>query len=312
MAQRRHGVAAGGSVVVLASEDSQGPTSASPAPVLVVPTQESSAESAEEMSAGLRLVAEEPVTVVFSRQVRPECEAAFQEWARGALATAATFPGHLGAEVLHTPGTGQWHTVYRFRDPASMEAWEASPQRARLVARVEPLIEHTTVQQASGVEGWFVLPGGEQRTVIAPPKWKMTAATWVGMFPITLLMQGVIVPRLGPYLLVRVVIYVFTVGILMTFLLMPPVTSLLRRWLFRPREAAAQPRKLRPLGVAWKPAAAKAVASGESSTPTPSARSTVSRPRAPSRTASARASTAGLTSPPSSVNDSRVRPPRST
>ena len=52
-------------------------------------------------------------------------------------------------------------------------------------------------------------------------------------------------------------------------------------------------RSLRPRGVAWKPASSSARPSGESSTPAPSARSTVSRPSWPSRTASDSASTAG-------------------
>ncbi|MFD0659321.1 hypothetical protein [Thermocatellispora tengchongensis] len=50
---------------------------------------------------------------------------------------------------------------------------------------------------------------------------------------------------------------------------------------------------------------------GESMMAAPSARSTVSLPSAPSRTASASASTAGCTRS-SSANDSRVLPPRST
>ena len=46
----------------------------------------------------------------------------------------------------------------------------------------------------------------------------------------------------------------------------------------RPALSLPQPRRRRPRGVAWKPAASSARPSGESSTPAPSARSTVSRP----------------------------------
>ena len=51
---------------------------------------------------------------------------------------------------------------------------------------------------------------------------------------------------------------------------------------------------------------------GVAGRPSPSARSTVSRPSAPSRTEAASAAALGASRSGSSVQDSRVRPPRST
>ena len=67
-----------------------------------------------------------------------------------------------------------------------------------------------------------------------------------------------------------------------------------------------------PRGVAWNPAAASATARGCSaaSNPSPSARSTVRRPSAPSRTASASASAAACRTARSSVHESSDRPRR--
>jgi drug/metabolite transporter (DMT)-like permease len=78
------------------------------------------------------------------------------------------------------------------------------------------------------------------------------------------------------------------------------------------RGPADQARSRRPRGVGWKPADSSAAASGESAIAAPSARSTVSFPRTPSRTASASASTAGCRTPGSSSQVSSERPPRST
>ena len=69
-------------------------------------------------------------------------------------------------------------------------------------------------------------------------------------------------------------------------------------------------RRRRPRGVGWNPASRSACASGDWKTPAPSARSTVRRPSAPSRTARASAQAAGPSTPGSSLHDSRVLPRR--
>src|SRR5690349_1459248 len=74
----------------------------------------------------------------------------------------------------------------------------------------------------------------------------------------------------------------------------------------------AQRRKRRPRGVGRNPASASAWARGVSYTPVPSARSTVRRPSAPPRTASASPAAAGTSISGSLVHDSSVLPPRST
>ena len=87
-------------------------------------------------------------------------------------------------------------------------------------------------------------------------------------------------------------------------------------WLFNSAGRVQPARRRRPRGVGRKPAASSACASGEPWMPDPtvrpSARSTLSRPSAPSRTAAASAAALGRSSSGSSVQDSTVRPPRST
>jgi drug/metabolite transporter (DMT)-like permease len=78
------------------------------------------------------------------------------------------------------------------------------------------------------------------------------------------------------------------------------------------RAPDGQERSRSPRGVGWKPADSSAAASGESLIASPSARSTVSLPSAPSRTDRARASTAGCRTSGSSSQVRSVRPPRST
>src|SRR6516162_10232489 len=83
-------------------------------------------------------------------------------------------------------------------------------------------------------------------------------------------------------------------------------------WSKWPAIRLAQPRRRRPRGVGRNPASASAWARGVSYTPVPSARSTVRRPSARPRTASASPAAAGTSISGSLVHDSSVLPPRST
>lgn len=66
-----------------------------------------------------RLVRHEPVSVLWSRRVKTGREAEFEVWAHSITAAARDFPGHLGASVLHVPGSSEYHILYTFADQAS-------------------------------------------------------------------------------------------------------------------------------------------------------------------------------------------------
>jgi antibiotic biosynthesis monooxygenase (ABM) superfamily enzyme len=66
--------------------------------------------------ADARPAADDPVTVLYSRRVKPGREADFETWARGIVAAARRFPGHLGASVLDAPGSREYHILFTFAD----------------------------------------------------------------------------------------------------------------------------------------------------------------------------------------------------
>ena len=64
----------------------------------------------------------EPVTVTVARRVAVGREREFEQWYDGIIGAACRFPGFLGSGVLRPHTTGQdWHVVYRFADPESLE-----------------------------------------------------------------------------------------------------------------------------------------------------------------------------------------------
>jgi antibiotic biosynthesis monooxygenase (ABM) superfamily enzyme len=189
--------------------------------------------SAPEARARGRAVADEPVTVLFSRRVKPGREADFEAWAHGVTAAAHHFPGHLGASVLDVPGSREYHVLYTFADRASLAAWLDSDERRRWLARVRELTEAERGPQAvTGLETWFKLPGAAAPTMKPPPRWKMWLVSIAAVYPLVLLFQALLAPTIRDLPLpLQALAYPLVLLTLMTFVVMPVVTRLLRRWL---------------------------------------------------------------------------------
>ena len=191
-------------------------------------------DSDADAPAGARPAAEEPpVTVLYSRRVKPGREAAFEAWAHGIVAASRQFPGHLGASVLDVPGSREYHILFSFADRKSLRAWLDSEERRRWLARVGELIEADQgLQQLTGLETWFKLPGSNVPTMKPPPRWKMWLVSIIAVYPLVLAFQALVVPRMAglPFPL-RALMFPLVLLTLMTFVVMPVVTRVLRRWL---------------------------------------------------------------------------------
>jgi antibiotic biosynthesis monooxygenase (ABM) superfamily enzyme len=173
----------------------------------------------------------EPVTVTVARRVAPGREQEFEKWYDGIIAAASRFPGFLGSGILRPNEAGQdWHVVYRFTDDAALQRWESSPERTGWLDRAQEFAEDTRVQRVSGLETWFALPG---RTAPAPPRWKMAAVTLLAIVPLVLAMNRLVLPELtGWPLIARTLVFSGTLTTLMTWVVMPRMTRIFRRFLY--------------------------------------------------------------------------------
>ena len=181
------------------------------------------------MSATAHADADGPLTVVVTRRIRKGSEAAADQWMKKAIDAASRFDGHLGASVMrHPPNTS---ILFRFATVEHLAVWEASDERARLLAEVAPITTDVKVQRLGGLEPFFVLPGAP---AVAPPRWKMAVVTWAVAFPTIQLLQATLGRWLGrlPDLARGAAVGAAMVAA-MTWFTMPWATRALRRWLFR-------------------------------------------------------------------------------
>jgi antibiotic biosynthesis monooxygenase (ABM) superfamily enzyme len=175
----------------------------------------------------------EPVTATVTRRVRAGHEGAYEEFLEGIIAAASRFPGYSGTEVFRPDSAGgEYRIVYRFESREDLRRWLDSAEHASWLERAEPHVAGPMQTQfLTGLESWFTLPA--QPGVPPPPPYKMALLTWITIFP---LITGLVVV-LGPVLEGVAVVprLAITTGIavpLMTWVVMPRVTRVLRGWLF--------------------------------------------------------------------------------
>jgi len=169
----------------------------------------------------------EPITVTVARVVRPDQREAFERWADDVLQVAASFPGNLGASLLH-PGadSSEYHLVYRFEDDESLAAWEQSSERRSALAHGEQMVDDVRYARASGLESFFT------RSPQPGPRWRMTVLTIAAVLAITSLFQQFVTPHISSWPVeLRLALSATVVVLLLGNVIMPALTRLLARWL---------------------------------------------------------------------------------
>jgi uncharacterized protein len=85
-------------------------------------------------------------------------------------------------------------------------------------------------QYLTGLESWFTLPA---QPGAPPPPYKMAVLTWATIFPLITLVVLASAPLIGSWPLVpRLAMTTLVTVSAMTWVVMPRVTRLLRRWLY--------------------------------------------------------------------------------
>lgn len=176
----------------------------------------------------------QPVIRVARRRARPGCEPAYEALIGGMLQDVQAFPGFIGAEIIPPASEGGDHqTILRFETQEGLDAWDESPQRQEWHARLEAVAEGTPDYQVlTGLEAWFARPaiGGHK----PPQRWKMAIVTWLGIWPIVMVLQLFLNPLIeGLPFVPRVAIFTVFVVAMTTYLVMPQLVRLFRPWLAR-------------------------------------------------------------------------------
>lgn len=180
--------------------------------------------------------ADPTVTIVVRRRTRPGCEADFEQAMREFIAFALASPGNLGIHVIRSEQAHprEYTVVDRFADADSRRAFTAREAYREWMLRLRELtVADPLIEEMHGLSGWFALP--DQPTAPHPPEWKMALITFVGVYPLTSLLPPLFASRLSAWHpLVQNLLVTGIIVALLTWVVMPALTRLFRRWLFHP------------------------------------------------------------------------------
>lgn len=171
------------------------------------------------------------VTVLVTRRIKPGHEEAFESLMGNMMAAAKEFTGHLGSQLVKPTAEepGLYQVVFAFDSEPHLEAWQSSPARALGLAAIDPLTEGPAqMRQVIGMAHWFMT--GTHH--VPPPRWKVAITTWLGIFPTVLILFLLLGDVLAPWPLVpRVMLLTMLVVLIMTWVVAPQMTRLMKPWL---------------------------------------------------------------------------------
>ena len=173
-----------------------------------------------------------PIHVAITRRVRIGSESEFQTALREFFQTSFALGGVLGATMI-VPATGsdsrEFGIIRSFSSEKERDDFYASPIFKAWEQKVLPLTEpgSWTHRPLHGLEAWFRSPNPP------PPRWKMAVATFLGVFPVAMLVNlslGLVI-RSWPFIIGNALFNACVVTLL-TWVVMPVVTRVLHAWLF--------------------------------------------------------------------------------
>ena len=173
------------------------------------------------------------ITVSITRTVRAGSEQAFEDALHDFVQRSLPQAGQLGVHIMRpAPGSDsrEYGIVRKFAHHDALMWFRSSPEYLAWSERVAGLTEGAArVEELTGLESWFTLPGAPMRPL---PKGKLFVATFLGVYPTQM--------TLGLTLGVLTKAWSFPVGSLvfdaamvacLTWLVMPLVTRLIHPWL---------------------------------------------------------------------------------
>jgi uncharacterized protein len=171
------------------------------------------------------------VAFIITHTIKAGEEARYEAWLTEMLSAVSRAPGYLGREVFRpAQGMRTYTSIVRFDAYAHLHAWAESDTRQALVSRVSDLLTKGDVHEImTGVDFWFTPEHAK------PPKpWKQFLLVLSAIYPLSLIVPSLFAPlfRVMPaltQLLIRGLCIAAVIVGLMTFVVMPRYTRLVKR-----------------------------------------------------------------------------------
>ena len=176
-----------------------------------------------------------PVTVIVNSKARKGKIDEFEGWMDGIIHESMKFEGHMGVNVIRPIdplSNPEYVIIFRFNTYENLTKWQNSEIRKEWLEKSADVTDgELIVQKQTGLEFWFTPPHNTGQHAI-PPRYKMAIVT--GGIVFALLSSLVPLIRQATAMLPQTLSILAAVAImvpLMTYVIMPSATKLLRPWL---------------------------------------------------------------------------------
>lgn len=174
-------------------------------------------------------------TVVVSHFIKSGKKQEFEQALKQVIAKAKDYKGYEGIETIqvHNQDANEYILLVRFDTESNYNTWATSNTRKEWSKELKDYItKESEVRYQEGLEFWFSLP---QLTSSKPPqKWKMAILTWAVIYPMVMVLStlaGLYLDFIPLY--VRMLFVSMILVSLMTYIVMPRITSIFAFWLFK-------------------------------------------------------------------------------
>jgi uncharacterized protein len=186
-----------------------------------------------------------PVTVIVKRIAKKDKIKEFEEWLSGISKEVSKQEGSMGIDIIRPTNKNksklEYVVIFRFNNYHNLAKWEKSPIRNEWLQKGRKLIEaDPDVQKLTGLEFWFTPYFKDESSSMIPlqppPRYKMVIVTIpvISVLLLTLVPQiHLLTEMLSIPFPIRLVIALTITVLLMTYVIMPLLTKLLKPWLFK-------------------------------------------------------------------------------
>ncbi len=189
-----------------------------------------------------------PVTVIVKRIAKKDRIKEFEEWLSGISKEVSRQEGSMGIDIIKPTSSNassksksEYVIIFRFNNYDNLAKWEKSPIRNEWLQKGRKLVENDPdVEKMTGLEFWFTPSFKDEYSPMIPlqppPRYKMVIVT----IPVISILLLALVPQIHfltemlsiPFP-IRLVIALTITVVLMTYVIMPFLTKLLKPWLFK-------------------------------------------------------------------------------
>jgi uncharacterized protein len=175
------------------------------------------------------------VTIVIKRRVRHSHEKEYKDLISQSYLASIKFAGFLGLDVFNDEKTEHITFIYRFDTEEHLDQWMESEEAKIYAQKMNKISSDTELEKLSGLEYWFNYTADSMSK--PPARIKMVLATIVGVYPLQILVTSPALEYVRstnpsiPHYFISFISTIFSVTAL-TYVIMPQVTKLLKKWLY--------------------------------------------------------------------------------